>query len=190
MYVWHRLLNEYALLPTFSHLVLLRATLEGVAVARWVVAPAGSQERIERATRIEYDSHEERAKFERAFGVADVPRPGKARSGAQRAEQLTGEAKDAGFEIKRAPNPTDLIRDFAVVSDKDGEWLYRALSAVAHAKSWGVMTTDLDERRSGTVPKSSAVRVTGNPLLTFGATKIVVDSLARAVEEFESYGKA
>jgi hypothetical protein len=33
VYIWHLLLNEHGLLPSFSHLVLLRATLEGTAVA-------------------------------------------------------------------------------------------------------------------------------------------------------------
>lgn len=187
VYVWHRLLNEYGLLPTFSHLVLLRATLEGVAVARWVLAGASSQERIERATRIEFESHEERAKFERSLDATNSPRRGTARTGTERVVQLTAEAKDAGVTIKRAPNPTDLIRDFAVVTDKNGEWLYRALSAVAHAKPWGLMAARLGERRPTGVPKSSAVQVTGNPLLTFGATQIVVDSLAQSVLKFERY---
>lgn len=187
VYVWHLLLNEHGLLPSFSHLVLLRATLEGTAVARWVLTGAGSGERIERAVRMEADSHDERAKFETSFGVADTPRPGKGKPASRRVIELAAEANAAGVTIKRAPNPTDLIRDFAVVTDKNGEWLYRALSAVAHAKSWCVMATELGERRDSGVPKSTAVKVTGSPLLTFGATKIVVDTLEQATREFERY---
>ena len=79
------------------------------------------------------DDYEERAKFERSANITPPPDGDTAKSAAARIEELKANREAAGLPVVRYPSTTFLMGEFGGI-DSDGIWLYRLVSAFAHAK--------------------------------------------------------
>jgi hypothetical protein len=185
-----RIIRDANYAPTWSHLTLMRGALEGAVIARWMLAAPTPVGRISRAAGLVEQDLEERSKFEASFKVDTAPRQPPAMSGAERLVEHRERCREAGIQAKRYSSMSDLVRDHAVQNDLPHlrtDWLYRILSAVAHATPWSIVALRVEEVFDVGVPDTSTVKVAWNPLVTFAATRIPIDTLEAAADEIDRY---
>lgn len=176
--------------PSFSHLTLLRGALEGMAIARWLFDPAISQaERIQRATGVQRADYQQRLAFEnRMADRLDKP-SGKARTAAERIEELERLITRDKVKPIGMPTATKLFGLYALPDAEElaGESLFRLISGIAHAKVWSLYgISELGE----TIDQGGgryAVRIEANDELALGATAVAMRVAREAIEDLERY---
>ncbi len=186
--IWHNLLNSGNLLPTYSQFVLMRATIEALVTVRWLLAPSNRPERVGRAVALQLADYDERRKFENSFfDLASLARTGDAKTAVDRLAELRTAASAEGILPAVVPSATDRVRDFAVMWNGDGEWVYRILSASTHALPWGLVLTRHVETRPHYLPGMSEAYVRPSALPTLALTRVAVETLAKTVAEVADY---
>jgi hypothetical protein len=164
-------------IETLACFTCVRAMLETIAVAAWVLDPTiSSFDRIARVYSVRFDAIDQQLKFGRSIGrpaqdIQDL----ETRLNAVEAEALAlgypqfRNTKNAICAIGVVmPNATEMIRD--VLND---ESLYRLLSAVGHGHHWAIVQLGFQDASPQTGPMSvSGISV--RPL----AKKVYVDGIA------------
>lgn len=174
--------------PAFAQMTLVRGSIEGAVTSRWLTdASAAASARVSRGVAAALDDYDERRKFENAAGVP-APEPGTgAKSGGQRMAELR-EARDrAQVAEVRYPPTTELVRQYGA-EEGATEWLYRLVSAFAHAKQWSIHAMDKFPTQFGHPALGiQSGRVEASDQVVLFATMHAVDLLDVAISEFEAY---
>jgi hypothetical protein len=191
LYAWRQLRLVANSEPIFAHLSLIRAAMEGLIVARWMLDPSiGGGERLARAVGAQLVDYRERLKHENLVGD-DMPKPtGQGRTAAQRLDELTRHVEAEGVEPAPMPSTTRLFADHLFPREHGnvlGESFFRLISGVVHAKVWSLYgLTDLGaEVRQG--EEQRAITVTASPELAYVATAVAMRLAAQTIAELERY---
>lgn len=182
-----RLIVDTRTIPIYSPMTLLRAALEGGLLCRWLVDPRiAPPERVARGVSAQMADYDERRKWEEAIRAPDRP-AGSGKSGADRLADLVA-ARDAdGISTVRLLGPTDLAKGFGAPGYRDVSWLYRLMSAFAHAKPWAVHATTLGPYGATSVPGLEIGVITSSDRVLVAATNHVAGLIEAAVAEVEGY---
>ena len=70
---WHALVTKARTLPAFGSLSLLRGTLEGAVLARWLMAPSSTAGRLTRGFGAQWEDYDQRRKSEQDAGSPTEP---------------------------------------------------------------------------------------------------------------------
>jgi hypothetical protein len=144
-------------------------------------------DRIADVVAYEREDTDQRRSFENAFpGLAKRPRVPPAKTAEARLAELDKKRDDAGIRAKQLGNPTDWVRDFAVMSSRS-DWPYRMLSAAAHGMPWAILTSEPGAAAPIDIAGGKVGEITASSGVTWVTTQIAIDTLARAVTEFEAY---
>jgi len=189
---WRMLRLGGGIQPSFAHLTLLRAALEGMTLTRWLCDPAiGSDERTRRAAGVQLDDYDQRLRFERRMAQR-LPTPvGDAKTARQRIDALGRLLLKQHVKPIGMPSATDLFARYVLAADPGplaGESLYRLISGIAHAKVWSLFGISELGEEVDLGGGRSAVSVTAHGQLTFLATSITMDVAAQALVDLEWYG--
>ena len=175
--------------PTYGHMTLLRGSLEGSVLCRWLVDPkASAEERLRRGAGAQRHDFQERGKFERL-------RTDPINEGGATAKQRIAELDRAMAKARLKPiqllGPTDLCaRYVADASDLgSGEFVYRLLSAFAHAKQWAILPASdyAQHGPMGDLPGVELVAVRASQRLAGALTNITARTLTVAMDELHAY---
>jgi hypothetical protein len=170
-------------------MTLLRGSLEGSVLCRWLLDPAISgEERLRRGAGAQLDDYRERGKFER---LRPDPVAEGGMSAKQRIDELEHELKRRGLKAVQLLGPTELCARYALGSTElgDGEFVYRLLSAFAHAKQWAIMpASDYAEHGPmGDLPGVELLAVRASHQVAGALTSIAMDTLRAAMDELFGY---
>lgn len=190
--VWMRFVDKTGLLPPFSYLTLLRGSLEGAVLARWLLDPTLSAgERRSRGVGAQWVDYDERRKLEADAGLI-VTRPG--RTAAERMRGLESIARRYGIAISKPPSRTDLCRTYVeprgTPSAKRpiGQIMYRLLSGPAHGLQWGLLfLADLQIEGHSQLGQAKHAKLTANIDAVEFATVIALATVRAAVHDLEVY---
>jgi hypothetical protein len=191
---WHYLrLGADPVQPHAAHYTLIRGALEGAVTCRWLVDPYVAPERRRlRGAAAQLEDYAERRKFEDAIGVPPFEPP--AKSGGQREADFKKLLVDADLvaaeavEDLRTMAMTDRCRHYALLSRRDGSWLYRVLSAYAHGLQWPLAAFGrIVERIDAPSGEGYLIRLTAREGPVDGATIIAFLALERALVELTWY---
>lgn len=190
LYAWQQLVGAGPI-PIYAPMTLLRTALEAAVTTRWLVDPRPSaRERVGRGIAAQLDDYDERRKFEtiaRARTPGYPPPSAGAKSAPDRIADLKADRDGAEIPVVRLLGPTELMKNWGAPGHQDFTWLYRLLSAFAHAKPWALHATNIGPTGpSDTAGLSSGV-VTASDLVLCGATIAVTDTTAAALAELEAY---
>lgn len=175
--------------PTYGHMTLLRGSLEGSVLCRWLVDPnASAEERLRRGAGAQLDDYLERGKFERL-------RTDPINEGAMTAKQRIAELEPELAKVKLKPiqllGPTDLCKRYVpdAAGLGNGEFAYRLLSAFAHAKQWAILpASEYDEHGPmGDLPGVELVAVRASHQLAGALTLVAMRALTAAMDELHAY---
>ncbi len=186
--VWRRL-AEARIQPTFAHLTLIRGALEGAALARYLADPKiDGHERLRRGVGA-YDADlEERAKYEPRRPDLISPTGKTAR---ERRKDLAEDCEVLRIKPRQLLGPTELCARYidTVIKQRDGEYVYRLLSAFAHGKQWPILPGS-EAENYGPAPGLTGAfmtRITANPRLAAELSVVAVDTVTAAVTDLERY---
>jgi hypothetical protein len=192
--VWRVLALRAGHLPPFSYMTLLRASMEGVVLARWLLEPRISpDERRARGLGAQWADYAERRKFERQRGMGK-PRRGK--RAAERMQDIENQAKRLGLTIRRPPDRTRLFELYALPSaerreDSFGAELYRVWSGAPHGRQWTMPMTARHEVVGGQpAGMRPLARLTIDTNTAAASTQIAVGATIVALMELEAYTQA
>lgn len=195
LFAW-KLIADGRLIPVYAPMTLLRTALEGAVLTRWLVDPRpGALERVSRGVAAQLDDYEERRKFEasarshaKAEGLPEPPPPtDPAKSAVDRFAELTAARDAAGIPAIRQPGPTYLMTRFGAPDYRDVSWLYRLVSAFAHAKPWALHGTTLGPTSPSGTPGMQGGQVTASDNIIIGTTDLVAGIVETAILDLESY---
>jgi hypothetical protein len=174
--------------PTFAQMTLVRAGLEGAVTARWLVDLRATPDmRVARGVAVALDDYQERAKFERSANLTPPPAGDMAKSAAVRIEELKANRESAGLPVVHYPSTTLLMGEFGGI-ESDGIWLYRLVSAFAHAKQWSLAGTDRTPwRQSRLISGVEGGTVTASDQVVLFATLRAFELVEAALAEIEDY---
>jgi hypothetical protein len=192
---WRFLHNSAPQVP-FAHWTLLRASIEGSAVTRWICGgPAGAS--AGRGVGAQQADFEQRQGFEGRMKSAMPWAPPPQVDAVTRVKELRAEAEEAGIVPVRFPGSTRLIASTLPGADLggvtiDSEVLYRLLSAAAHSRMWGmpILGDATRGQELASAPQLADTSLTAPADIVWLLTKWSVTCLARALSDFEAYGRA
>ncbi len=173
--------------PTFAQMTLLRAALEGAATARWLLdLEVTPTERVGRGIASAVDDLIQVRRFELSVGrTSSQPKPGEAVDA--RIADLKRVSLAAGIPEVRYPAATTLFETYGG-DHGDGVWLFRLVSAFAHAKQWAIAGTDRDQRSASYPPGVEGGHVTSSDQVVLFATTRTVDLVRTALDDLDRYG--
>lgn len=187
--VWRRLVVDAHLAPPFTYLTLVRTSIEGAVLARWLLDPHLTRdERRARGLGAQWVDYDERRKFEADAGIGPGP-PGK--PAVKRLHDVEAKARRLNLTLQRPPARTDLFRMFVLANTRGkplGSVIYRLLSAPAHGHQWALSMHAVPDVL-GDQPKSAGRigRVTINYMTATLATELAVAALSDALADLEVY---
>lgn len=174
--------------PAFAQMTLLRAALEGAATARWLLdLEVTPTERVGRGIASAVDDLIQVRRFE--FSVGSTPsqvKPGEAADA--RIAELKRISLAAGIPDVRYPAATTLFEVYGG-DQGDAVWLFRLVSAFAHAKQWAIAGTDRDERPATHPPGVEGGYVTSSDQVVLFATTRTVELVRTALDDLDRYGR-
>lgn len=176
--------------PPFSHFTLIRAAIEGCAVARWLCDPAVTAAvRVQRAAGVQLEDYEQRLRFENRTGSGLVKPTGSGRTAAQRLAGLKKLLASHKVTALQMPPTTVLFGRYAPFDDRPigGEGLYRLMAGVIHSKVWSLQAvtdlSDVVDLGEGSRP----MKVEANAEFAFVATLIAMRIALDALADIERY---
>jgi hypothetical protein len=186
LFAWGLIIRG-GLLPIYSEMTLLRGALEGALISRWLLDPrATPMTRVAQGVAAQRDDYDERRKFEES--IKAPPRPaGAGKSGADRLADLTKVRDRDGIPVVPFRRATYLAAGYGVPGYSDISWLYRLVSAFAHAKEWALTATTLGLSTDAHTPGVKYGGVTASESIVLSATGIVIDHVETAVAEYQAY---
>lgn len=166
-------------LPIYAHMPLLRVSIEACAVAYWLGAPVGVEERVKRSESLLLKNGKDLKRFPWESAKA---------KGREIVERVSAGAEPLGWEVLRGdypqvdgvevPSPKNLIADLFETAIGDEElaglmWAY--LSGVTHAQQWALsQAMDLDQATTSPFePNQVPLMVRSDSIITFGLVGIV-----------------
>ncbi|HVM31464.1 MAG TPA: hypothetical protein VM305_11920 [Candidatus Limnocylindrales bacterium] len=190
---WHHLLVTATVQPHAAQYTLVRGALEGAVTCRWLTDPYVAPERRRlRGAAAQLEDFAERRKFEESIGAGPFVLP--AKSGADREADF----KDLLIEQDMVPEErmddfrtmgiTDRCKHYALVSGRDGSWLYRVLSAYAHGMQWPLLAFgQIVEQIEAPSGDGKLVKLTARDGPVNAATIVAFMALDRALAELTWY---
>lgn len=180
-------LRKGAIPTAFAHFSLLRATVDGASLTRWLFDPkADGRVRAQRTYRAILEDLNEMQKAEDAD--PDAPAVGTQSVAELRAEidaqalafdNLQPTPRDKSKYSVLAARYAGILRDV----DTSGKWLYAVLSAAAHGRPWGIQLTERRVRGpSGDAEMRLAPHAAGEALAV-----LVLRVLRQALEDAERH---
>lgn len=133
-------------IPLRSHLILMRSSLEGSVLCRWLLDPTVRPvRRVARGLAARRDDQAERRDFEASFpdrgkAIANLLGP-KGKTGLERLDELDHPDQvtartAAGIPASGFADTTSLMRKHGI------EPTFRLLSGLAHSKEWSIIVTE------------------------------------------------
>lgn len=185
-----QLLVHGATHPIFSQMTLIRGGMEGAATCRWLVDKAvGREERIARGVAAALEDFNQLRKFEESVGISGTS-PDGATSASQWIQELSEERDRANIQAMPYPNMVWLMEHYGRPEVGDSVWLYRLLSAFAHAKQWALSATDQTPREvRRSIEGVAAGRVVASDQIVLYATAAAFDHVDIALDELREYGR-
>lgn len=177
-------LLEAGIQPTFSHLTLVRGSMEASVTARWLLGGVTSSDRVARATAFLWSDYEERRKAEKVLGVTKVTAP--AKTAAQRRADLEAQRLADHIPAINLPPFTMLFADHGIPGGDPSEAVYRILSAYAHGRRWRLLMTPAS-KIGASATGQTLMRVTASDWVSEAMTELAVDWAEKAIEEAEAY---
>jgi hypothetical protein len=187
---WRAVRMSAEIQPSFAHLTLIRASIEGAAVARWLCDPGiDATVRLRRAAGAQLDDYKQRRAFEREMDFKVAPG---GQTATQRIEALERLLRARHIEPIVMPSATDLFAMYARSSDPkaSGEKFFRMISGVIHSKVWSLFgISDLGDPVEVSRDQRS-VPVRADEKLAFGATVLAMRVASEALADIEKYAAA
>lgn len=176
--------------PVFAHLPLLRASLEGASMARWLFDPSASAEiRVQRGLRAEL-SDLAYLQYAEGHGAGGTAFPALRKSAEPALERL--QLLRNKWHVEPAPveemRPSRLAARYASFPDggaSSGGWLYSVLSAATHGRRWALEMTNARERNP--LDPLTLVRASVDLPRVVLLSAIVLDHLEVACQSAERY---
>lgn len=184
---WRRIATSGPI-PIYAPMALLRGAFEAAVLVRWLVdRRVAASERVGRGIAAQLVDYEERGKFE-ADAKSPEERPsGMGKSARARHADLVAARRNDGIPIVPMLGPTALAGGYGVPGFRDQRWLFRIMSAFAHAKPWALNATTMGPVTAHGTPGLMRGAVTTSDIVIVGATTIVVDHVETALLELETY---
>lgn len=176
--------------PSFGHLTLLRAAIEGSVLVRWLADPRITTElRMRRGAAAQFYDLDEWRKWEgKRTGLWSA----RGKPASERIAELKRELESQKLKPLEWPGDTALCARYAVAPEafEGGERLYRILSAFAHGRQWPVVRWSYweDFGPSPGLTETRMMRVTTGMPLALEATRAALDTLDAALGDLEAYG--
>ncbi len=184
---WRRL-AEAKLQPMWGHLTLIRGSLESSVLVRYLADPKADQdERIRRGVGVQRADLEERKTYEgrRVDMIAAGGQPARVRLA-----DLEKAAKHAGIKPRQRLGATELCaRYIDTVKDRDGEYIYRLLSAFAHGQQWQVLAGsefEIEGPAAG-LANVDIAKVSADPRVAAEMSSVAIETLTSAMSDLERY---
>jgi len=188
---WRQLVLGAGVLPPFAYVTLIRVSIEGAVVGRWLLEPGLTRdERRSRGLGAQRADCDERRKFEEQRGMG-VPVSGK--RAADRISDLEKMANRLGLAIRRPPDRTRLFELYAIPRAGSlkhptlGADLYRVLSGSPHGRQWTMPGIARHEMVEGLPPAQRIMRLTINEDVAATATQLAVAAMTAAITDVEAY---
>lgn len=185
--MWDQLLTVAAVQPIAVHMTLIRSAMECAVMSRWLLESGDSAERIRRGVAVLLKSYRNKGDFDRDFGIADkyvLP----AKGGAVRAAELLAMRNDAGIEIRKVPEMTELFGGYASQGPGPGRSVYRLLSAYAHGTQWKDLTVSAEVAvGAASIRGGKVMRITADDRLSLTMTKVGMRAVVASFNRLEQY---
>jgi hypothetical protein len=187
-----RILAHGPELPIRSHLLLLRAALEGSLLCRWLVeAKERPARRVSRGLAARRDDQEERGRFEASFpdrgaAIARLLGP-RGRTALERLAELDEEDRAKARTAARIP-PSGFADTTSLMAKHGIEPAFRLLSGLAHSKEWSLIVTEMTiDPDADQTPGVGQGRIAISLPWAEIFTNLALDSVAWAVVDMERY---
>jgi hypothetical protein len=186
---WRALRMDARIQPSFAHFTLVRAAMEGVAVARWLTeALIDSAERVRRAAGVQLADSRQRRAYEEQANFQPGP---EGRTATQRIAALERLLRRTGCAATTMPSATVLFGLYVFTGEDKrlrGEQFFRLISAISHGKVWSLFgISDVGDVISVEHARRAAP-VSAHDELAFTATGLAMRLASAAVRDIERYG--